>query len=258
MYEKLTKSGLELKETTDQDLIKKTITASIGKLDLSGLIGLAQNPVLSSDQIDLLFIVLKNHNARSKIELAKGSRSANTAMQKRIAIRKYLTIHPNVSVDLLEKLLLSKTLMKAALSNPTITDDFILKYFDQQCLNPDGGYNMIQLGYIFSNVLDISENVFKELYSRLEKYADWDYKDNKWYSVIKSMLDNKNCPESILIEVAGKSNFEKTSGVYSWGEGFVYIAADHKNSSDDVRSAAYKNTGLDKFLPEIAKEIFLF
>lgn len=253
---KLTKAGEKWATETDKDkVIKKANFTKAGDVNLNEFIGLTLNPLLTQNDIMSIFKLIK-----ANAEIERDDNSVKPAIKTRNSgsrgiIRKHLSIHPNIDTDTMKKLIVANRMGKPrVLQNPSITPDILEYFFENKVMRVNNGnYNFIAFGALMESK-NLSQKQVLEWYNKLKKFADWSYKDNNWYSIIGSLVEYEDCPAEVLLDVSKAPKGDEFSHV----ERHRKLAYKHKNTTPDVQSNAYDVTGNEDYLPQEAKDLFLF
>lgn len=253
---KLTNLGKKYSKMSEKELSSLLVLDKIilnDEVSLNTLIGVASNPNLNTDLILQMYKILNSLSKKenSSKDISKATKTKNSGL--RAKIRRLLSQHPNLSDDVIEKLLVSPTSnSKNVLKNPSIKEKHLQLYFDKIVLRSGTDYSFLDFNSL-SKAANVTENLMKKWYSTLVKYADWTYSDNHWYSIVESFLDYPDLWEDILIDIAGAPK-----SVKMFSDIFRDQAVRHKNATDNVSMKAYEITGEEIYLPKLAKNIFSF
>ena len=254
---KLTKAGEKYSKVTFKEIdkfLKKS--EKIDTLNLNELLGIASNPNLDGEQFRKVFKLLKDQNAyekEKKVNKATITRNMGTRGQ----VRRLLSIHSNLPEDIIEPLMMGRG-TPAVLSNPKLEKKDLDLYFNKRILTTDGdGYNFLSFGRLMESA-NITPEIATDWYNILVKHADWTLEDNKWYSIVNNFIDYEDCPTEILKDII--SNLPKRKSEKPYDRTILYTKEimNHKNADDSFKIFAYKNTGLEEFLPQVITDIFLF
>jgi len=249
---KLTKAA-ELIKNGDRNIIEK----SLNNLKLNDWIGLALNPNLTGDDIELMYKLLKeDYNLEREKNIPNSTKTRNAGT--RAKIRNLLAVHPNIKSETIDKILKGARLsIPTVLNNPKITSTQIDNFFNTQVLlQPEknmGSYSFVGLDKLMQTS-QITKSLVQKWFDTLKEYADWTYSDNQWYSVIKAFLEFDDCPEEI-INLAASAPLKSDN---FWSNTLRKMAVNHKNASNDTMVQAYKITEDEQFLPDDVKDIFVF
>lgn len=252
----LTKDGKKY-ATASVDELKKLVDSD-DKINYNALIGLAVNPDLPSELIRPIFVKLKNIANQDKTDnsMAKSTKTKNIGLREKI--RRLLTIHPNLGAADKKVMLTSITAnLDHILANPSLTDEELQMYFDNKVLNRgNGGYSFIAFGKLM-NAKNINTKLLSLWFNQLKPFADWSYRDNQWYSVVNDYVGHPDCPYEVLEAVVSVKK-DDNEGWKSRSERYRYDAVNHKNADEKIKMLAYQHSGDEKYLPQIAKDVFLF
>lgn len=255
---KLTKAGEKWAKATPKEI--ETLLADTTNINYNEWQGAAVNPKLPATMIRHFFAVLKTVATREKKdeEIAKATKTKNIGQREKI--RRLLQEHPNLDDDAFRAIITKyKVGPIGVLNNPMIKEEHLQLFFDTQVLGKGrSGSNYSFLA--FQQLLqakNITTKLFIKWYNTLHQYADWTYSDNEWYAIVRTCLDRDDCPVEILAEIASAPN-DGEEGWRSHSEPYRDDALEHKNATTDLVALAYKATGFEKYLPQIAKDIFVF
>lgn len=256
---KLTKAGEQWAEETDSSkVIEKANFTTPEKLNLNEFLGLSLNPLLKEADIKHIFKLLKIHNDIEKddktIKDATKTRNSGTRGQ----IRKHLAEHPNAGTEIMKNLVVANRMGKPrVLHNPAITDEVLNFFFEKKVMTTaQGGYSFISFGELMK-AKNITPKLVMEWYGELKKYADWSYKDNQWYAVVNALIEYDNCPFEILKDIASAPAGDLNDG-WDRAEKNRSYAVEHANATDELKAIAYEITQQEEYLPQMAKDVFLF
>lgn len=255
---KLTKSGEKYSKCNEKEidkLLKKS--SDLEKLNLNELLGLSLNPLLSSTNIRSMFKLLKSHNDYEREnKVREATRTRNMGVRGKI--RKQLALHPNLDSEAIDSLLSNSKLGKpAVLNNPNITKKQLDNYFEKRIISSKGGYNFVAFKELMESN-HITSAIALEWYNKLKKYADWTYKDNQWYAIVDGFIEFEDCPYEILKDVMELSPTEDKDDFFNRPLRYRKAILKHKNSKPELEQIAYEKTGLEEFLSQEAKDLFLF
>ena len=254
---KLTKLGKKYSQLSLNEIekfLKLDRLINNDSLSLNTLLGVSVNPNINSDIIlkmfKLLFELSKKENKDKNIPQATKTRNLGL----RSKIRRLLTHHPNLDNETISKLIMTGSKnSENVLGNPSISEENLQVYFDSVVLNPNyKEYSFLSFGKL-AKAKNVSQTLMDKWYNKLVKFADWTYSDNKWYSVVNSLIEFEDLSETILIDIAGAPLSDKSMS--QWNRSG---AVDHKNATEKVAIEAYKITADEKYLPKTVKDIFLF
>jgi hypothetical protein len=257
---KLTKAGEKYSQADEKEIevfLKKA--SNIDKLNLNELLGISVNPLLTSTQIRTIFKLLKDHNQMEKDKGIKGAtRTKNTGFRGKI--RKQLALHSNLDSDAITPLMYGQRLgTPAVLNNPNITKENLDDYFEKKIMTTaqGDGYNFVSFKELMTTK-NITSEIALGWYKRLKKYADWEFKDNNWYAIIDAYLEYEDCPFEILKDVMELTTTKGQDDFFNRPLRYRKAVVEHPNSTDDLKAIAYEKTQLEEFLPQAAKDLFLF
>lgn len=219
--------------------------------------GLALNPNLSSTQIRTMFNKLKEDNDREKGDKSIPAATLTKNMNSRSQIRVILTQHPNLDPEDIKRILMSNRLSSNSVifQNPNITEEHLNYYFDDVVMKGVGSYKYSFISFNkLMNAKNINEKLVESWYTTLKKYADWTYSDNQWYSIVSDFLKSPFCPLELLEKVAGLPIGKAFSHLELHREQ-VY---NHKKTTSEIQNIIFTVTKNKKFLPQVAKDVFLF
>jgi len=261
---KLTKSGEHYSTASKEEIVKVLkVSQNMNKLNLNDLLGVVLNPLLTSEQIRQIFELLSDHNKydseKSSLSSAKTSITKNMGIRGKI--RKWISLHPNLDSNDIDSLLLSKSTINSptVLNNTNITKSQLDDFFQRKVMSSTDSYNFITFKDLIISI-NVTPIIALGWYKQLSKKADWHYKDNKWYSIIDSYLSTDICPYEVLKDIVTLSVFDVDGGDSFFNLPLRYTRAviKHKNAKPTLLQLAYEKTGLEEFLPQEVKDIFLF
>jgi hypothetical protein len=251
----LTKEGQKYANAS-VDVLEKLIS-NPDKSNYNALIGAAVNPNLPSELIRPIFAKLNKEVESDKADtsLPKSTKTKNVGLREKI--RRLLTQHPNLDAAAKKAILLNKKAKtENILANPSLTDDDLQLFFDNKVLDGKNSYSFLAFGKLMT-AKQLNTKLLFTWFVQLKPFCDWTYSDNQWYSVVNDYLESELCPIEVLIAVASAPK----DGKDSWrsnSERYREEAVNHKNADDNIKALAYEATDNEKYLPQIAKDVFLF
>lgn len=257
---KLTKAGEKYSQADEKEietLLKKS--SKIDSLNLNEIMGLATNPLLTDTQIREIFKLLKAHNQMEKDNGVKeATRTRNTGIRGKI--RKLLSLHDNLDPEAIKSLLYGQRLgTPSVLNNSNIKKEHLDEYFEKKIMTTaqGDGYNFVSFKELMSTA-NITPQIALGWYNRLKKYADWNFKDNNWYAIVDAYLEYDNCPFEILKDIMELTTTKGQEDFFNRPLRYRKAVVEHLNSTEDLKAIAYEKTGLEEFLPQAAKDLFMF
>lgn len=250
---KQTKDGLKASTASSKEInniLEKT------PINYNEYKGLALNPNLSSTQIRIMYNKLKEDNDREKGDKSIPAATLTKNMNSRSQIRVILAQHPNLDPEDIKKLLISSKLSKSGVfQNPNIKEEHLNYYFGNAVMTSIGSYKYSFIAFNrLMNAKNINEKLVESWYNTLKKYADWTYSDNQWYSIVSDFLKSPFCPVELLEKVAGLPIGKAFSHLELHREQ-VY---NHEKTTNEIQNIIFTVTKNEKFLPQTAKDVFLF
>jgi hypothetical protein len=257
---KLTKAGEKYSTATEQELETFFDKTSVLDINLNELLGIAVNPMLSSTQIRAVFKLVKEHTSIEKDDKSVKPATVTRNHGIRGKIRKQLSLHQNLDKAAIKTLLQGRTFgTPAVLNNPNVDTEDLDDFFERKIMTTaqGTGYNFVTFKELMTSTT-VTEQIALKWYNKLKKYADWDYKDNQWYAIIDAYLEFDDCPFEILKDIMDLSITDNQTEYFNKPLRYRKAVVAHKNSTDELRATAYEKTGLEEFLPQSAKDLFLF
>lgn len=258
---KLTKAGEKFAKLSKQEITDALIDSNENPLEVNynEWLGIASNPNLTPEHLREMYRQMKRIAALEKKDetIAKATKTKNIGLREKV--RRVLQEHPKLDDDAFKTFILNyRTGTLPVLQNPTIKPVFLQLFFDTHVLSTNPNYNYHYLA--FDQLLtskNITQQLLKDWYKTLKKFADWSYSDNTWYTIVRSYLQMDNCPYEVLVDVVSAPH-DGEKGWRSHSEPYREEALSHKNATPDLKNLAFKATGDIKYLPDIAKDIFIF
>lgn len=222
-------------------------------------IAIALNPNLTTDLIDKMFDKINEGEFEDK---GKKDGIFVTRKKNRDITFDILLIHPNLSETNKTLLIKNASSRSQVIKNPGLTKKQLQLYFDTWVVPKGRPYAFVFFEELVLGAKNIVDGaILSQWYESLKNFADWKYSDNQWYSIVNVYLKHPQCPIEVLkdiasapIQTASKSNPLGTQ----FSERYRLGAVEHENSNPEVRLLAYEITRDEKYLPQEAKDIFLF
>ncbi len=249
---KLSKAATDIMNG-DRTIVDK----SLDNIKLNDWLGLAQNPLLTDDDIINMYRMLQQQNKDEKDcnETPPSTKTKNKGT--RAKIRNTLQMHPKVSDALIKDLLsLSGMGTPMVLKNKNVKREHLDFYFQKKIVPKEGKYNFVTFKDLLQSV-NLTNDILIDWYKQLEKMADWTYQDNQWYYVIDAYLEYEDCPFEILKDIVNAPfSGDNDTSWFNRPERYREKAIKQKNSTQELELRAYEITENPIFLPEEAKDIF--
>ncbi len=258
---KLTKAGekfykMKAKELTDA---LAGYAADPSTVNYNEWLGIASNPNLTPEHLREMYRQMKKLAASEKKDenMAKAAKTKNIGQREKV--RRVLQEHPSLDDEAFTIFITKyKTGTLHVLKNPAIKKEHLQLFFDEQVLSKNSKYRYHFLAF---NQLMTAKNITPDLmekwYHTLKQFADWTYSDNEWYAIVKAYLEYDECPYEALADIASAPN----DGEEDWrshSEPYRDEALAHKNAKPELKALAYEATKIEKYLPDVVKDIFIF
>ena len=236
---------------------RKVVDKSLNNYKPNEWLGLAQNPLLTPEDMKKIFTELDDAYNREKLEKVKANVKTRN-MGIRGKIRKLISLHQNLSTELIDMMINGSRLgTPTVLNNPNVKKSQLDLYFKNHIMTTaqGSGYNFVSFNKLMETK-NITSQIALEWYKQLKPYADWNYQDNQWYAIVAAFLEFDDCPKEILKDIVSVPiNDSKTS----WLERNREQAINHKNADkDDFETIAFRITNDEKYMPASVKEVFIF
>jgi len=257
---KLTKAGEKYSKTDEKNLENYFEKTTASSLNLNELLGISVNPLITSEQIRAVFKLLKDHQTAEKDNKTVKGATVTRNNGIRGKIRKQLSLHHNLDKDAIKTLLKQSTFgTPSVLNNPNVDSDDLNDFFERKIIKTaqGTGYNFVSFKELMTSK-NVTSTLALNWYNKLKKYADWSYKDNQWYAIVEAYLEFEDCPFEILKDIITFTNNDNPDEFFNRQLRYIKQAATHNNSTKELTTIAYEKTGLEEFLPEEVKDIFLF
>lgn len=253
---KLTKAGEKWAKASAIDI--EALLADTENVNYNEWQGAAVNPKLPAEMIRTFFAVLKTIALREKKDedVSKATKTKNIGQREKI--RRLLQEHPNLDDDAFKAIITKyKVGPIGVLNNSKIKEEHLQLFFDAQVLEKGrSNYSFLHFQQLLA-AKNVTPALFVKWYNHLHQFADWTYSDNEWYAIVQASLDRDDCPYEILEQIASAPHDGET-GWRSHSEPYRERALEHPNAKEDLKALAYGATGFEQYLPQIAKDVFLF
>ena len=258
---KLTKAGDKFSKLS-KDEITDALSASNEiplEVNYNEWLGIASNPNLTPDHLREMYRQMKRIATLEKKDetISKSTKTKNIGLREKV--RRVLQEHTSLDDDAFKTFIMKyRTGTLSVLQNPSIKPEFLQLFFDTHVIDITGKntYNYLAFDQLLT-AKNITQKMIEGWYKTLKKFADWTYSDNNWYTIIRSYLAMDNCPYEVLVDVVSAPN-DGEEGWRSHSEPYREEAVNHKNADQELRNLMFKVTGDVKYLPDDAKDIFLF
>lgn len=256
---KLTKAGEKFAKLSKQEITDMLIDSNENPLEVNynEWLGIASNPNLTPEHLREMYRQMKRIATLEKKDetIAKATKTKNIGLREKV--RRVLQEHPKLDDDAFKTLIMKyRTGILAVLQNPAIKPEFLQLFFNTHVLSTNYNYNYLAFDQLLTSK-NITQQLLEDWYKTLKKFADWSYSDNTWYAIVRSYLQMDNCPYEVLVDVASAPN-DGEEGWRSHSEPYREDAVNHKNADEKIKMLAYQHSGDEKYLPQIAKDVFLF
>ncbi len=222
-------------------------------------ISIALNPNLTTELIDKMFDKINEGEFEDR---GKKDGIFVTRRKNRDITFDILIIHPNLSETNKTLLIKSAASRSQVIKNPALSKKQLQLYFDTWVVPKGRPYAFVFFEELVMGAKNIVDGaILSHWYESLKQFADWKYSDNQWYSIVNAFLKHPQCPVEVLKDIAS-APIQTATKSNPLGAGFSEKyrigAVEHQNSTPEVRLLAYELTKDIKYLPQEAKDIFLF
>lgn len=254
----LTDKGKKFSQLSIEEVSK--VIESKDFTDYKDWLGIGVNPNLTAEIIDTIFDKINESEFEDK---GKKDAIYQTRKKNRNLLFDILMLHPNLS-DLNKALLVKNASSRTkVIKNPSLSKEHLQTYFDKWVINTaKHNYSYLEFAQLVKNGKQIDGPLLLKWYNAgLRGYANWVYLDADWFHILSTFLWHPECPVEIIREIVSVNappvtNINPLAGDLSAKIRDAALA--HKNATPDMMSLAYEATKLEKYLPQEAKDIFLF